>query len=735
MIEALLSQAYQQYSASHRDEAARICRQILATMPDCAEAIYLLAVIDSDSGQLSAAVEGFARAVSLQPRNAVFHNTLGETLHRLGRLDEAWTCYQRSIKLRPTYERAHNNSGRLLNEKGDPAAAVACFTEAVRLNPNYATALNNLGGALLTLKNFSEAVSYLQRAITLQPDYPEAHYNLAAAFQPAGDVQRVLIHVDRAIQLRPDYAHAHLLMGKVLFDLGQVDRSVRHFQTYIKLQPDNVIGHLELGTAQLLSGQLETARDSFRKVLALAPSHPHAFAQLFQASAMLMDWSTRDTDLERLANDVAESLRLGEPSPVAPLHALSLPWDGDQLLAIARSHAKLNERTASQLQQSTPGFSAASMEATRIRIGYLSRDFYDHPVAHQIKGVFALHDRSRFDVHVYSFGPDDGSVYRQQIAQTAAHFHDVSRLNDQQLYQQIQADGIQILIDLMGYTGFAKTRCLANRPAPIQVSWLGYPSTMGADFIDYLIGDAVVTPLDHDEFYHEAVVRLPHSYMPTDHAQPIVQPLLDRSQYQLPAEVPVFCCFNNSYKITPEIFHTWMSILRRVPGSVAWLNISHPVACENLRKAAREAGIDIRRLIFANRVPDKGAHLARLTLADLFLDTPLYNAHSTACDVLWTGVPIVTCLGKTFQSRVAASLLTAVGLNELIAEDLDQYEQLTIELINDPSRLLSIRGRLAEQRLQLPLFNTPRFVQDLERAFIRMWEIYSAGRPPEGFSL
>lgn len=733
LIDDVLNQAYQLYAASQPDQAEQLCHQILSTDPERAEAVYLLAVIDSDAGRDAAAANGFAQAVALQPANPVFQNTLGETLHRLNRLDEAWDCYQRSLQLRPTYERAHNNAGRLLNQRGDQSGAVACFNEAVRLNPNYATALNNLGGVLLTSGDRSAAVPYLQRALACQPNYPEAHYNLASVFQADGEINQALKHLDQALRIRPNYPRAHLLLGKVLFEMGQVERSLIPFQTVVRLQPADAVGHFELGTVQLLLNQLEAAKQSFTAVLEIDPGHKNAFAQLCRVNELLMDWTTRDADLARLERDVESALAAGESSPIAPLHALSMPWTGELILRIARNHARSYETSAASLS-STFTSPVARADAVPLKIAYLSRDFYDHPVAHQIKGIFTLHDRARFDVHVYSWGPNDGSDFRRQIEQNAAHFHDVSGLNEAELYQRICGDEIQILIDLMGYTGFARTRCVAARPAPIQVNWLGFPSTMGAKFIDYLISDPVVTPPDHEHLYQEAIIRLPDSYMPTVHRQPVATPG-DREQFGLPPEVPVFCCFNNSYKITPQIFQTWMSLLRRLPDAVVWLNINHPVAQENLRQTARRSGIDENRLIFASHVPDKTSHVARLALADLFLDAPLYNAHSTGCDALWAGLPIVTCSGQTFQSRVAASLLTAAGLPGLIAQDLTEYEHIVVELISDRTRLNSLREHLINERQRMPLFDTPRFVRNLERAFQRMWEIHRAGQSPQGFSL
>ena len=735
MIEELLNQASQFYGQSRLSDAEQICRRILSLDPVRAEAVYLLAAIDQGLGRGPAAVEGFARAAALAPDNPVFVNAWGESLQGLGRLDEAWNCYQQAIRLRPDYARAHNNSGRILNQRGDLAAAERYFLEAIRLNPNYATAHNNLGGVLLTRDQTAAAIQHLQQALSLQPDYPEAHYNLAAALRPSGDLPGMLLHLDHAIRLRPSYARAHLLLGKVLFEAGQVESSASRFETAVRLQPDDPESHFELGTVQFLLNRLLEAEQSFRTVLSLNPEHTHAYAQLCRLKATVLDWEHQARDHEQLLASVNAALKANQPVPIAPLHALAFPWPGPLLLEIARSQASSYQRANRTSMTPTAIPRIPRPSTARLKIAYLSRDLYDHPVSHQIQGLFALHDRERFDVHAYSFGPNDGSVYRRRIEQTVESFHDVSTLTDDQLARQIRADGTDILVDLMGYTGLARTACVAMRPAPIQVSWLGFPATMGAEFIDYLIADPIVAPPEHSEFYQERLVRLPHSYMPTDHTQPISRSTLDRSSQGLPTDVPVFCCFNNSYKITPEVFQVWMAILSRVSDAVAWLNITHPIARNNLRRESQKYGINPDRLIFAERVPDKANHLARLQLADLFLDTPFYNAHTTACDALWAGLPTLTCIGQTFQSRVGASLLTAARIPELIARDLNEYEQIAVQMATDPNRLTSLRTRLQDDRERLPLFDTPRFVRHLEQAFLTMWQIHESGKPASEFDV
>jgi protein O-GlcNAc transferase len=398
---------------------------------------------------------------------------------------------------------------------------------------------------------------------------------------------------------------------------------------------------------------------------------------------------------------------------------------GVQILAASRGRAKNFQRFAE-----SPLPPASIKREGRLKIAYLSGDFYDHPVGHLVHGLFGLHDRGEFEIHAYSFGPDDLSHFRARIQNECEHFDDLRRLSLPDLARRIRDDGIHILVDMMGYTGIARTGAVAMRPAPIQVQWLGFPCTMGADFIDYMIGDPVVTPPHLAANYHENLVRLPHSFITGEADQQIADRPPTRREQNLPEDAVVFCCFNNAHKIDPSIFDIWMNILREVPNSVAWLSIRQATAQANLRQRAESRGISPDRLIFSVHVPSKADHLARHSLADLFLDTRYYNAHATACDALWSGVPVLTCPGETFASRVGASLVTSVGLSELIVANLDEYQRRAVELAKNPHSLRDLRDKLEKKRPTAPLFDAKRFVANLERAYRAMWETHAAGRPP-----
>jgi predicted O-linked N-acetylglucosamine transferase (SPINDLY family) len=371
----------------------------------------------------------------------------------------------------------------------------------------------------------------------------------------------------------------------------------------------------------------------------------------------------------------------------------------------------------------------------RIRVAYLSADFHDHATAHLAAGLFEHHDRARFETFAVSFGPDDRSAMRQRLERAFGRFIDVRGKTDQAIAELVRRHEIDIAVDLKGVTLGARPGVLARRPAPLQVNYLGYPGTMGAPYIDYLIADAFVVPPDGEGAYSEKVVRLPDCYQINDATRPVAQAPPSRAQAGLPPDAFVFCCFNNNYKITPDLFDVWMRLLRAVEGSVLWLLEGNAHAPGNLRREAQARGVAADRLVFAPRLADLDAHLARHRLADLFLDTHYCNAHTTASDALWAGLPLLTCAGATFASRVAGSLLHAVGLPELVTHSLADYEALALTLARDEILLADVRDRLARNRLTVPLFDTARTTRAIEQAFTAMWERHKGNEPPKGFTV
>jgi predicted O-linked N-acetylglucosamine transferase (SPINDLY family) len=765
----LQAQAYQRYQAGDRAQAERLCWDMLRVQPLHAEALYLLGVLALDAGQPVPAILYFHHATTLQPQNAVYQNALGEAYRAWGGLAEAVASFEQAIKrdpgcvpahhalgltlldqgkltaavasfcealrLRPEHERAHLNLGRALQMQGELDSAAGCYTEAIRLRPNYAIAYNNLGAVRTAQNRFTEAIAALQEAVRLQPDYPEAHFNLGNALRSQGDPSAIG-SFQTAVRLRPNYVKAHCSLGLALAGRGQVEEGINELHTALRLQPDCVEAYENLGNILLQRARWEDALPVFEKLLSLKPDHPEAFACRFRIKELLCDWRTRQADQERLERELAERLAGERVAAVTPFNTLTLPWPPSQQLAVARRYSEVMARNLDELRRSLnltwpPPSSPykGGHGGGRLRIGYLGATFHDHATLHLMQTVFGLHDRQEFEVFAYSHGPDDQSARRRQFIQDCDHFRDIVALSTADSARQIHADGIHILVDLMGYTGHARTEILALRPAPIQVNWLAYPSTMAAPFIDYLIGDHIITPPERAEDFGERVVLMPHCYLATDHQQEIAARPVRRSEFQLPEQAFVFSSFNNTYKIEPRIFSIWMKILAQVQHSVLWQLSGGATFERNLRREAAARGIAPERLIFAGALP-KAEHLARLRLADLFIDTYYINGHTTTVDALWAGVPVLTCPGETWTSRVASSLLTSIGLPELITRDLEEYERQAVFLARHPGELRQLREKLAANRTTWPLFDTPRFVRNLERAYREMWAVYASGQPP-----
>ena len=731
-VEMLRDEAYRRYQAGDLATAEQLCRQLLHQGPPVAEAVYLLGVIALDVGQTQQAMELFQKTVQLAPDNAVFVNALGEVYMTLNKKPEAMACFQQALALRPTYERGHNNLGRLQHSSGNLTDAQNSFAEAVRLNPRYAIAHNNLGAVLQAQTQFESAATCFRQALSIKPDYPEAYFNLGTILQAQGDPAGAAGQFQRAIELRPNYARAFFQLAQVQELLRQDYAALASYQEAARLQPDDAEIQLRLGNLLIFKGDWAPALAALERSLIIQPDHSEAFARLCSARQMVCDWRNYDAEGERLWSDATKALAAGQIPSVTPFQALTLPWSLDRQLAITRSncHAIVNRNRERGIERRHPH--PPRIHTDRIRIGYLSGDFYDHPISHLIQGLFGCHDRSNFEVFAYGFGKVDDSVYRQRIVAECEHFVDVSTLSIPALADRIASDGVHILIDLMGHTGINRMAAFALRPAPIQVNFLGMLGTIGADFIDYLITDSTVTPPEFARFFVEKFATMPHSYLIAEPDPVVINQKVDRASYGLPENGFVFCSFNGAYKIEPQMFRVWMNILVQVPDSVLWLHSTGPIFEENLRREAQASGVSPDRLVFAKWMsrPD---HKLRHRAADLFLDTLLYNAAATASLSLLMGLPVISCLGNTFGSRIGASLLKTVGLPELITTDLDHYQRLAVHLANNPDELQSYRDRLAENRLTSPLFDTPRFVQNLERAYRSMWENHVAGNPPAAF--
>jgi predicted O-linked N-acetylglucosamine transferase (SPINDLY family) len=692
----------------------------MATIDDA----LTLALQHHRAGRLDEAVAAYRQALALQPAYAEAYNNLGCALHAQGHLEEAVAAYRQALALRPAYAEAHYNLGNALQAQSRLEEAVASFRQALIHKPAFAEACNNLGNILQEQGKLEEAVAAYRQAARHRPSYPEAHNNLGCALQAQGRLEEAVAAYRQAVALKPAYAEAYNNLGLARQEQGRLEEAVAAYRQAVRLRPGYPEAHNNLGTALQVQGKVEEAVAAYREALALKPAYAEAESQLMHQLQHLCDWS----QLEELFEHQKQLLRATPPAIGPPFTFLSIPSTPADQLACARNWT-MNIFHPYAQQHEGMGFHFARASRPRLRIGYLSADFHQHATAYLIAELFELHDRSRVEVCAYSYGPDDGSEMRRRLVRACDRFEDVTTAAYQEAARRIYDDGIDILVDLKGYTKSARTQVVALRPAPIQVNYLGYPGTMGADFIDYIITDRFITPPGQEPFFSEQFVYLPDCYQINDRKRKIVDQTPARTECGLSQDGFVFCCFNNTYKITPAVFGVWMRLLQVVPGSLLWLLEFSRGAAANLRREASARGVNPERLVFAPLIPIE-QHLARLRLADLFLDTLPYNAHTTTSDALWAGLPVLTCAGETFASRIAGSLLTAIGLPELITYSLEEYEARALYLARNPAELACLRERLAKNRLTAPLFDSERFTRHLECAYQMIWDIYMRGETP-----
>jgi protein O-GlcNAc transferase len=636
-------------------------------------------------------------------------------------LADAVELYRQITDASPNQFVALNNRGVALEQLGRLDEALASIDAALAIKPDYAEAFYNRGIVLLRMKRFDEALASYDQALAIRPHYAEALSNRGIAMMELHRLDAALASFDAALAIKADYAEALYNRGIVLMKLERPGDALKSFDSAMAIKPDYTAASFNRGVALQGVRRHEEAIATFERTLAADPDHAHALSALATSALETCDWTLTENILGRLQR------RIGEQNGfIAPFILLFYSDDPSLQMQCAENFVRHHVPALSPLPPRAAG------RHDKIRIAYLSADFRNHPMSHLMAELLELHDRRRFEVIGISFGPDDGSDIRARVIAAFDQFHDVRASSDRDIAALVSDLGVDIAIDLMGHTRNSRPGILAHRGAPIQVSYLGLPGTTGADFIDYVIADKIVLPLDQQRFYTEQIVRLPDSYWVNDSKLKISERVPTRAEAGLPEQGFVFCCFNKAAKITAPVFEVWMRLLAAVDGSVLWLLRDNAVAEGNLRKAAAARGIDPARLVFAGKL-ELDRHLARHRLADLFLDTLPYNAHTTASDALAAGLPLVTCLGATFSGRVAASLLSAVGLPELVTQTLAEYEALALKLARDSEYLADVRTRLAQNRKTFPLFDTKRFRRHIEAAYVTMcrrWQHDESARGP-----
>ena len=718
-----LARAIGLHQEGHLAEAERGYKAILIDSPLHFDALHLLGVIQLQHGRLEEARRLLSAALEVDPRSADAHAHLGSALHALGRFDEALVQYDDALAIRPFSAPILSNRGVTLNEMRRYKEALSSYDEALAIAPDLAAALCNRSGPLSKLFRHEEALASCDRALSVDPGCGRAHSTRGAVLNGVHRHDEALESCDKAIALDPNDAYGHFNRGVALHALGQREDALASFNRAKALMPGLPDASLFRGITLDALGRYEEAAEEFERALKLHPDTDFALGNLVLSRIRICEWRTYADDLRRLI----DRTRAGRPCAV-PFTMLAVSDSPADQLACALTFAR-ETCPVSRF----PMWRGEIYEHDKIRIAYLSADFHDHATAHLMVELFERHDRGRFDISAISFGPDRKCEMRSRLVSSFDHFIDVRAKGDPDIAMLLRELEIDIAVDLKGYTENARPGILAHRPAPIQVSYLGYPATSAASYIDYILADEFVIPRGTAAKFSEQVVYLPDCYQVNSQRR-IGERTPQRSEAGLPDRSFVFCCFNNSYKITPAIFDVWMRLLRQIEGSVLWLLGGNGSTENNLRREAQAREVDPARLVFAKRAP-LDEHLARHRLADLFLDTLPCNAHTTASDALWAGLPVLTCTGDTFAGRVAGSILRAIGLPELVTETFNQYETLAFELATRRNRLAAVRQKLSRNRVTFSLFDTDRTCRYIEAAYVGMWDRHRRGIRPEGFAV
>ncbi|MGE4064382.1 MAG: tetratricopeptide repeat protein [Rhodospirillaceae bacterium] len=754
----LFRQATHLHRSGQIDEAVKLYEELLAQFPEHGETLQVRGAAELQRGRFEAALGWFDRALAAGPRLAAAHTNRAAALIGLGRYEEALASAKRALELTPASVAAANNAASALNKLGRPAEALEVAARALRhgvedaqlhihraesflsehrykdmlaasersieLNPNLAEAHGHRGHALSQLGRDDEAAASFARSLALFPESAGGHYAQALALQRSRRFDQAIASCDRALALQPLFPEALIVRAAANETLGRYRDAIADCDKVLGILPDSAEAFMLRGLAFKGANQPERALADLDVALELNPDFPLVPGQRAFISLQICEWD----GLEQKIAEVLQALDAGKYA-AQPLVMNAFPASAEQQQRLARlAFLSLIRGPRADLrpQQFLDG---------KLRVAYFSSDFHDHPVGQLIVGLLEAHDRTKFEIIGFGFGGDPNNVTRLRIERACDHFVDVMAKSVPEIVAIARAMNIHIAVDLNGYTAHMRGEIFAQGAAPIQVNFLGFPGTMGTDRIHYIIGDGVVTPPELAPFFDERIVTMPHSYLVSNEIKRNVPSRVSsRRDFGLPEEGFVYCCFNAPFKLTPEAFDVWMRLLKEVNGSILWLGDHGPTATRNLQREAKSRGVGPDRLVFAPRTSGL-EYLARYRAADLFLDTFDYNAHATASEALMMGLPVVTRIGNTFAARVGASVLTAIGLPELIATDTNEYEAIARDLGRNATAHKSLREKLRRNAATYPLFDTARYARNLEAAYREMWRRHEAGLAPDHITI
>jgi predicted O-linked N-acetylglucosamine transferase (SPINDLY family) len=701
------------------EAALQICQLGLQVNDRNVSFLYVSAVALYKLKRLQESIGQFDKLLGLQPNHVVAINERGSVLADMNNHEAALESFRKAVAIQPEYAEGHLNSGNLYGKLYRYDEALAAYDKALTLKPALADAWLGRGNVLVRLRRYEEASIAFNKALTLKPDLSGAWLGRGNLFAGLRRHDDAFAAFDRASALDPALADAWLGRGNVLAGLGRYEEALAALDRACELKDDFSGAWLARGNILIDRGRYDEAFLALDRALTLEPDAAYVEGARLYAKMHLCDWTGFDAECAHLESSIVNGI------PTQPFVSLACSSSAAKQRECAAVYSKIAYPVSDN-----PIWRGGCYNHDRIRVAYLSADFHEHATAFLAAGLFEQHDKSRFEVTGISFGPDDGSTMRLRLRDAFERFVEVRDRSDESVADLMRQLEVDIAVDLKGFTAGARPSILARRPAPIQISYLGYPGTMAADYIDYIVADSTVIPQDHVQFYAEKVIWLPNTYQVNDNSRGTAAHTPTRSELGLPEAAFVFCCFNSAYKFAPRLFDIWMRLLQTIEGSVLWLLEGNPTTSENLCSEAEKRGVLPRRLIFAAKAKFAD-HLARQRHADLFLDTLPYNAHTTASDALWAGLPVVTCLGSTFAGRVAASLLKAVSLERLITKSLDDYEALALKLARDRLFLGSLKVQLAGNRDRCPLFDTQQFARHLEAGYVAAYEREQAGLAPD----
>ena len=688
--------------------------------------VYLqLGLLSKISGNHQEALHYFEVSIHHDLNQVEAHFNKGVILHLTGQLLQAEISYNKVIEKEPNHLDALSNLGVIFKNTAKIEKSIEVYNRILLIKPNYAQAYANRGLSYHELMQYELALKDHEKAITLDPLNARPFMNMGLTYYKLRKFNLAIQYFDKALEIDSSVPELLINKGLALQALGNLDQAIDYYNESIKNFPNNCLSYVNIAEALNKCSRLHEASEMYQKAISINPKHRFLRGNHFMHNLKMCNWNNYDF----LRSQIIEAVKNGETVS-----------QGFSFLALTDDPYLQKKNAEIYSKESTPKGVVAITNfeskpaSSKIRIGYFSSDFHNHATAHLMSGLFECHDKSIFEIFAFSFGPITDDEYRNRLKPCFERFEEVGELSDIEVANLARLLKIDIAIDLKGYTQDQRSQIFANRAAPIQISYLGYPGTMGASFMDYIIADKIVIPDEDKSHYSEKVVYLPGTYQVNDARRVISEKKYSRTELGLPQNGFVYCCFNNNYKITPRVMDLWCNILHQVSGSVLWLLSSNSASKENLLLEANKRGIDSARIIFAEKLP-LGEHLSRHRCADLFLDTLIYNAHTTASDALWSGLPVLTCIGKSFASRVAASLLNAIELPELVTKDEADYTALAIELATNPSKLKVIKEKLERNRTSTLLFDTPLFTKHIETAYTKIYDRYRADLPPDHIKL